>query len=260
MAGAQARRHSEGAGSMRRRGRREPGDDPAEQGRLLARPGTPAGPAPLGLQRLGLDGGRDGRLYVPAGYRPERPAPLVLMLHGAGGDAGHIDLFLPRADADGLILLAVDSRRQTWDVLLGDYGPDVAFLDRALAHTFGRYAVDPAHLAIEGFSDGASYALSLGLTNGELFSHVLAFSPGFLAPAAQRGAPRLYLSHGTGDATLPIDSCSRRIVPLLRRAGYELRYDEFDGPHTIPPAIVEAALEWFTAGGRGVVDAQQGEV
>jgi hypothetical protein len=56
--------------------------------------------------------------------------------------------------------------------------------------------VDPTRLAVGGFSDGTSYALSLGLTNGDLFSHVLAFSPGFAVPARRRGRPRLFLSHG----------------------------------------------------------------
>ena len=140
------------------------------------------------------------------------------------------------------------SRGRTWDVILGDYGPDVAFLDRALAAAFARCAVDPARLAIGGFSDGASYALSLGLTNGDLFGHVLAYSPGFAAPAGQRGHPRLFVSHGTRDEVLPIDVCSRRIVPRLKGAGYDVTYREFDGPHTVPPEIAREGLDWFLAG------------
>jgi len=57
-------------------------------------------------------------------------------------------------------------QRQTWDVILGQYGPDIAFIDSALAQTFSRYAFDPNHIAV-GFSDGASYALSVGITNGD---------------------------------------------------------------------------------------------
>jgi predicted esterase len=148
-------------------------------------------------------------------------------------------------DATGFLLLVPDSRQQTWDVLLGGYGPDVTFIDRALAQTFSRYAVDPRHLAIGGFSDGASYALSLGLTNGDLFTHIIAFSPGFMAPARQQGSPRIYIAHGIHDTVLPIDRCSRRIVPQLQHAGYDLLYHEFDGPHTIPIEIVGEALTWF---------------
>jgi phospholipase/carboxylesterase len=170
----------------------------------------------------------------------------MVTLHGAGGNAdGGARFVLDRADAAGLILVSPASRRATWDVLSGGYGPDVAFVDRALELVFARCAVDAARVAIQGFSDGASYALSLGLTNGDLFTHVMAFSPGFAAPAEQRGTPRIYVSHGVRDEVLPIERCSRRIVPLLRGAGYDLRYREFDGPHTVPPDVVEEALAWF---------------
>ena len=262
---------------MRRRGRvAQPGRQAAEQprdrplvaapwqpdpkayarGRLLARPAsvgagkTGAGDdeAVRGLQPLGLaaEGERDGLLYVPAGYRPDQPAPLVLMLHGAGGEAhGGIGPFLPPADRAGLILVAPSSRRVTWDVIGDGFGPDVAYIDAALAQTFARYAVDPARLAVQGFSDGASYALSLGITDGDLFTHVIAFSPGFVAPGGQRGTPKLYVSHGTSDDVLPIDACSRRIVPAAQRAGYDVTYHEFDGGHAMPPEIVDEALTWF---------------
>ena len=218
----------------------------AARGWLLARPGQPTATIAPGLHALGLDRERDALLYVPAGYTPERPAPFVLSLHGAGGDAlSGLYPLRDIADEAGLLLLAPASRGRTWDVILGAYGPDVTLIDRALTVAFARCAVDPARVGIAGFSDGASYALSLGITNGELFLAVLAFSPGFMAPAGQIGLPASFISHGTGDAVLPIDPTSRRIVPLLRDAGYDVRYREFDGPHTVPPAIAREALDWF---------------
>lgn len=221
----------------------------AAEARLLARPHGPTGTAAPGLHELGLGKGRDGLLYIPKGYRADRPAPLAVMLHGAGGTAsGALRPFQQLADGAGLILLAPDSRGRTWDIILGSYGPDIVFLDRALELAFSRCAVDPKRIAVEGFSDGASYALSLGITNGDLFSHVIAFSPGFLVPKEQRGMPRLYISHGKEDRILSIDACSRRLVPRLRGAGYDPLYREFDGPHTVPEEIAREALEWFTAG------------
>ncbi len=218
-----------------------------EDARLLARPGRPKVAAEPGLHELGLGQERDGFLYVPKGYSADRPAPLAVMLHGAGGSARPaLGPFQGLADDAGLVLLAIDSRRQTWDVIQGGYGPDVAFLDRALELTFARCAIDRARIAAEGFSDGASYALSIGITNGDLFSHVIAFSPGFMAPKEQHGAPEIYISHGTRDQILPIDSCSRKLVPRLRSAGYEVLYHEFDGPHMVPEDIASEALEWFT--------------
>lgn len=221
----------------------------AEEGQLGARPETPepTGAAQPGLHRLGITSGRDGLIYVPTGHRAGRPTALALLLHGAGGNAQHgISLLQPLADANNLLLLAPDSRKGTWDVIVSDYGQDVEYIDRALAQTFSRYDVDPAHVAIGGFSDGASYALSLGITNGDLFTHIIAFSPGFMVPTRQEGQPRIYVSHGTHDQVLSIDACSRRIVPQLRRAHYDITYHEFDGPHTVPPTIALEAVKWFT--------------
>jgi phospholipase/carboxylesterase len=132
----------------------------------------------------------------------------------------------------------------------------VDFLDAALDGVFEAVAVDPRRLIISGFSDGASYALSLGLGNGDLFSHVLAFSPGFMAPDAQHGKPPVFVSHGTGDRVLDIDRCSRALVPILEQAGYPVTYEEFDGGHEVPPAILRRALEWLqsTPGGKGRQD------
>ena len=146
----------------------------------------------------------------------------------------------------------MDSRGISWDVLRGQYGPDIAFIDQALDWAFARCAVDLTRLAIGGFSDGASYGLSVGLANGDLFTHVLAFSPGFMVPPALVGKPRIFISHGTQDQILEIDSTSRSFVPQLQRAGYQVHYREFAGPHTVPVEVAREALQWFA--GPGLAD------
>ncbi|HEX2047147.1 MAG TPA: hypothetical protein VHF27_05250 [Acidimicrobiales bacterium] len=224
--------------------------DNAGPARLRARPGTPDAPdRPVGLLPLGLGPERDGLLFVPARAEAGGPLPLVVMLHGAGGEArGGLAPFLDRADDAGLILLAPESRGRTWDVLLGGYGPDVAFVDRALEHTFRRYPVDADRIAVEGFSDGASYALGLGLGNGDLLRRIVAFSPGFVPRFTAVGRPSVFISHGTNDDVLPIDRCSRRIVPALRGRDYEVRYREFEGGHGVPAEIAEEALTAIVGG------------
>ncbi|QNI07240.1 phospholipase [Mycobacterium kubicae] len=216
-------------------------------GRLGARVRAPTlPPYPAGLHALALDRGRNTLLYVPSGYRGDAATPLAVLMHGAGGNArGGIDPFLAVADAAGVLLLAPQSAASTWDVIVGSFGPDVRLLDDALAHVFARHSVDANHLAIGGFSDGASYALSLGLTNGNLFSHVIAFSPGFAAPGATCGRPNIYITHGTNDQVLPIDMTSRRLRPRLERAGYDVVYHEFCGGHVVPTDRAKSGLNWF---------------
>ena len=231
-----------------------------EAARLRARPV----PVPLeriqpGEHRLALGADRDGLLYVPR----ELPAaaPLLVLLHGATGAArgitSRLDVFV-LADRVKAVVLAPDSRRGTWDVIRGEFGRDVAFLETALRHTFARVAIDPRRLAIGGFSDGATYGLSLGLINGDLFTHVLAFSPGFLVAPARTGRPSIFVSHGTEDQILPIDRTSRRLVPALKQAGYDVRYQEFNGPHTVPPSIAREAFEWWSGATADVSTAPKG--
>lgn len=189
-------------------------------------------------------------MYVPKARELAPSVPLAVVLHGAGGQARDaVELLRPLADAAGMALLAPTSRQYTWDVIVGGYGPDVEAIDGVLEEAFSRCAADPTRLAVGGFSDGASYALSLGIDNGDLFTHVLAFSPGFMAPSARVGAPRFFVSHGTRDGVLPIHFCSRRVVPQLEQMGYGVTYREFEGGHTVPPEISLEAIEWFTSGG-----------
>jgi phospholipase/carboxylesterase len=127
--------------------------------------------------------------------------------------------------------------------------PDLITIDRALRLTFARCAIDTRRICLEGFSDGASYALGVGITNPEIFTRVVAFSPGFVTNTEQQDRkPRVFISHGVQDGILPIDTTSRVIVPALRADGYDVTYVEFEGMHAVPAAIASAAMQFILAG------------
>ena len=219
-----------------------PSSPRAAGGRLASRPISTDGALPPGEHRLVEVGLAGTVVAVPPELRT--PAPLLVFFHGAGGTADNVlPLVRDAAAAHGALVLAPSSAGSTWDLLTGSLGRDVAALDAALQHVFTRCAVD--RVALGGFSDGGSYALSIGVANGDLAQAVLAFSPGFLAPPEQVGQPRVWVSHGTGDRVLPVDRCGRRVVELLSRAGYEVAYEEFDGGHVVPPDLVRAAFGWW---------------
>ena len=214
--------------------------------RLRARPSkVVVGAVGPGVTPLKLRPFRDALLYVPASARD--PAPLVLYLHGATGDEQQgIHRLSALADDFGFLLLSPASEDGTWDAIRSGYGRDVQFIDYALTKVFAQRRVNPRKVAVCGFSDGASYALGLGMSNGDLFRAVIAFSPGFVPSGVeQSGTPRIFISHGTKDKILPIETSSRRLVPQLERAGYEVKFQEFDGPHGVPPEIARGAIEWF---------------
>ncbi len=215
--------------------------------RVTARPRRGVKTSASGSRALGLDAGRDGLLQMPR-TQPAGPLPLLVLLHGAGGSgAGIVRRLGSFADEAGLIVLAPDARASTWDAIRGNPGPDVSFLNRALERVFETAAVDPARITVGGFSDGATYVLTLGLLNGSLFRRVLAFSTGFFAGGALEGKPRFFISHGVADTVLPIDRCSRVIVPALQKQGYDDTFREFDGGHDIPGASATEGMRWAAA-------------
>jgi phospholipase/carboxylesterase len=212
----------------------------------FARAARAADPVRIGQQALKLGDNRDGLLYVPRGYEPDVPMPLMLMFHGAGGTALSVSYTFEIADDLGLIVLAPDSRDEaTWDMLLHGYGDDVEFIGAALKDTYARCSVDRKRMAIGGHSDGASYALSLGLGTGDTFGHILAFSPGVMQPAEVHGKPKIFISHGLSDSIMPIGITSRTFVPRLKKLGYDVTFREYEGRHGVPPAIVREGLEWY---------------
>jgi phospholipase/carboxylesterase len=197
---------------------------------------------------LGLGGERDGVVQMP-GAPSSSPRPLLLFLHGATQNGARmLQRIGPAADQAGIVVVAPDSRATSWDAIRGAFAEDVEYLNRVLTHVFSRVSVDPARVSIGGFSDGASYALSLGLANGDLFPRVLACSPGFVVSATPHGRAKFFVSHGTNDQILPIDQCSRVIVPRLRSMGYEVAFREFEGRHEMPPDVVVEAMRFLKTG------------
>ena len=248
----------EGTGVLRR--------EPPPQARLHALPAPgPREPAPTGLFTIPLSNGREGLIYVPERYRPEEPLALIVACHGAGGQAQRgMNVIAPLADEYGAIIFAPQSGGPTWDILVGGFGPDVAAIDAALELIYERYAIDPARRVIGGFSDGASYALSVGLANGDIFTHIMALSAGFADPWGLVGEPRIFVSHGTEDKVLPIDQAGRAHAGILQQVGYNVHYVEFEGPHSVPEPVLRSAYDWLfdrpaSPRGRGADDPPEGD-
>ena len=219
----------------------------AASGRLTARHHPTTAVIAPGEHVLDDNNGRRAILYVPRAYDPAKPAAFMMMLHGARGD-GDRTLESQRAAADehGVVLLSPSTRSGTWDAIRGGFAHDLEKIDQLLMQVFERCNIDPARIASGGFSDGASYALSLGLINGDLFTHIIAHSPGFIVSDDRNGKPAVYVSHGRQDEVLPFDRCGAAIVAKLEKEGYAPRFDVFNGGHSASPELRSAALAWLT--------------
>lgn len=221
-------------------------------GVLLARPNglvLPSGHQ-AGFHLVTAHSVQRGTVFVPDTDGRAGELPLAVILHGASGiDGGLVEMTIEYARKTGMIVVVPQSHGTSWDILRGGYGPDVAFVDEMLNWAMTRFPIDPARIGIGGFSDGGSYALSLGLMNGDLFSHILAFSPGFTMHKREVGRPDLFICHGRKDEVLPIEPCGRSLAQRLGASGYAVDYREFDDGHVVPPHMVEVAMSHFI--GRG---------
>ena len=218
----------------------------------LSSPTPPS--ASVGVQAIG----ENAFLYRPA-MRDSARRPLLVLLHGAGM-SGRRFLEGMRGEADrcGYLLLSVQSGGATWDTigLVGRagagkvsvdrlYGPDVGRIERALSAGLKASDVDRRSVILVGFSDGASYALSLGLANPQIVRGMVAIAPGFhLEPSAINPRQRLFIAHSPEDRVLPFARTRDATVGPLQRAGFDLRFRPFDGGHRLDNKVVAEGIDF----------------
>ena len=214
---------------------------PNATARLQLPPAGNGGLCTPGQHELRIEPGRRALLQVtPPGKSQARA--LLLALHGAGsgGAPGGLWAFRGAWDLPGLVIVAPAAAGSSWTT----GAQELRFVDRALQRAFRRCRVDRRRVGVGGFSSGASLALSLGLTNGNLFHAVIALSPGGSLPSERVGKPRIFLAHGSADSVIPIEYGGDQVARELRGAGYAVTYRRFRGGHRpLQPIVREAVRE-----------------
>lgn len=188
-----------------------------------------------------------GRVYAPSTYQADHAIGLLVLLHGAGGNSAPLlTAFTPLAEATGILPLAPESRFQTWDLMtVGTFSYDVDRVAEAVEYVLKRSRVSASRVWIGGHSDGATYALSLGLANGDHFSNIVAFPAGFLHAPQRHGLPEILLVHGSNDLVLPYANVQNVIKSALEAWGHTTRLITHEAGHGIPAAAVDSAFAWL---------------
>jgi predicted esterase len=212
--------------------------------------------APAGTGRI-VHGEQLAWIVTPPAIEPGRAYPLVVVLHGAGRqDEMIVKGLQAERERRQAVFVVPRSLGMTWDLIAGGDGVDLRFLDGVLHSLYRRFRIDPARRALVGYSDGASYALAVGLSNPRAFAAVMSWAAGFLAIDAHNLAPddprpRVLLEHGTQDQIFPFERVAVPLRDALVRLGYDVtfRTDE-GGIHWPSPEFQTAALDWFFGGAR----------
>lgn len=191
----------------------------------------PAGPIPV-------------RIYAPRAAAGNAPMPVVIALHGAGGDenmfmdgygAGRI-----KALADSMRFIVVSPATTAFSRDLGGFDSTLAVLERD-------YAIDRSRVYVVGHSMGAAAAMRIGAERRDAVRAVALLAGAGVAPAGGRMAPTLFIAAETD-----------LIIPAARvRAGYEqalasgapVEFMQAEGwGHTlVVGARIDDAVRWLFA-------------
>jgi len=199
----------------------------------------------------------------PHEYRPAAPgAPLLLLLHGTGGNEHEIAALAENLDPDAGVLAPRGRvsengmnrwfRRAAEGVFdLDDVevrADDLAdFVTAALAE-YGAAGGATSPLIAVGFSNGANIALATAMRHPEIVPRVIAFSGmypfGDREPAASLSALSVLLLNGASDPMAPRSSVERLVGVL---AGGEARVSRIErkGGHGIAESDLFEARAWL---------------
>lgn len=191
-------------------------------------------------------------LLTPEPIDPERRYPLVTVFHGAGRqDEMLVKGLRDEPDARQAFFLIPRSLDPTWDLISGPSRHDLDFLEYAYDLIGRRYPIDYARQVLMGYSDGASYALSVGISNGRHFDALIGWAAGFLVVDPDRfdpeaPKPRLYLEYGSHDPLFPFEHVALPMRERLEEAGFDLTFSVDEGGRHWPSgSFHREALDWY---------------
>jgi poly(3-hydroxybutyrate) depolymerase len=167
-------------------------------------------------------------LFVPDGLTPDRPVPLVVLLHGSGRDGQSLaDPWKDLAAAEKFILAAPDaSDSRAWRI--PEDAPE--FLVELAQDLRRKHPIDPRRMYLFGHSAGAVMTLEMSLLESQFFAAGAAHAGALPAEAAEmlHAAKRripIAIWVGTDDAFFPL-AAVRATRDALKSAGLPIELTE----------------------------------
>lgn len=197
------------------------------------------------------------RLLVPQTYDGVKPVPLLVALHGMGGDENSMfDSYnngaLKRESERVGFVVAAPKGRDTASMYRGSAEQDVIDVIREVRRD---YKIDPNRIYLMGHSMGGYGTWSVAIAHPDLFAAIGPISGGG-DPAGLvkiRAVPE-YVVHGDDDRTVNVNE-SRRMVEAAKKAGIDVVYVEVPGGSHVSVAAPQFGpmLDFFARQAKGAV-------
>lgn len=191
-------------------------------------------PQTSGVHEMTLDVDGVGQVlygvFVPRGYRADRPAPLVVVLHSGGQRMRHYGAAFTRFLAEpalrdlNAIMVAPDCPTAAWS----DPAADRAVM-AVVAEAMNGYNIDRRRILVTGYSMGGRGTWFQAARHPDLYTAAIpmAASTGDL-PLEQLAAQPTYVIHSRADEVVPF-APAERTARQLEREGRPVRFEAMDG-------------------------------
>jgi phospholipase/carboxylesterase len=201
------------------------------------------------------------RTFLPTAYEPRYPYPLVVFLHGLGGNEEQILRLAPRLSRRNFVCIGLrgphrvgardDGRpgcswgpEGTVDALIEDY------VLQAVEQSRRQYHIHSERIYLAGICEGAMLAYHLGLLFPEKFAGVISLN----GTMPRHGRPllrypeirdlRVFIGHGIANAVLPM-SLALNDCKLLYTAGLSVEMHTYPSTHRLHPDMLRDINRWI---------------
>ena len=201
--------------------------------------------------------------FLPTGYEPNYPYPLMVLFHPRGGDEQRALSLAPRFSERNYVCIGLRGPKHapvrgegagaagySWgtdgrfDGLLEEY------VFRAVEQTRRLYHVHSERIYLAGLCEGSLQAYRLALAYPERFAGVISLNgtlpqygtPLFRWPAVRQ--LRAFVGHGMANPFAPL-SLARRDFRLLYTAGLDVTMSVYPATHRLHPAMFRDVNRWI---------------
>lgn len=200
------------------------------------------------------------RTFAPVGYEPKYPYPLIVFLHGEGGNDEQILRLAPRVSRRNYVAIGLrgpvclgPNRKGSLGFSWGDatHLPMIEdYLLGAIQQTRLNYHIHSERIFLAGFAEGATLAYRIGLQFPERIGGVISLN-GHM-PREDRPLLRLpevrslqvFIGHGIANSVVPLSrACEDR--RLLWSAGLEVEMHKYATTHRLHKDMLRDMNRWI---------------